>query len=234
MRNGKEYFNINSVWDYSRVPGTTSFVETDEQLLAHKNWEKLPLPNGHSGGKQSGRRAVIYELAEHDGIKMQIADFAFEDGFVCLGAEIEIRDHQEAELVTTVDQCIFQGEVVSQNNSIIHNGIRYTALQDTHIKYAAETKRGSWRRNNIGLSDESVSEEVLTLSIEHVSKDKCSYAYMISAEETPTPKVEILQNDSTVQAIRLADGSIMAVFHAPATLSVNGDEIIGDTGTIVC
>lgn len=234
MRNGKEYFDINSVWDYSRVPGTTSFIESDEQLFAHKDWAKLPLPNDHFGGKQNGSRAAIYELAEHDGIKMQIADFAFEDGFVCLGTQLEIRAHEDTKLVTTVDQCVLQGDVVSENGSIIHNAIRYTALQDTHIEPAIESKRGSWRRNNIALSEEIISTDVLTLSIDHPTDRECRYAYMISCADTPAPKVEILRNDTAVQAIRVADGSVMAVFHKPATLSVDGSEIIGNDGTIIC
>ena len=234
MRNGKEYFNVNSVWDYSRVPGTTAFVETDEQLLEHKDWAKLPLPNDHFGGRQNGRRAAIYELAEHDGIKMQVADFAFEDGFVCLGAEVEIRAHQGVELTTTVDQCILQGEVVAKDGSVIHNGIRYTALQDTRIEHTAEAKSGSWRRNNIALSEEIVRKDILTLSIDHPADRKCKYAYMISSADTPTPSVEVLQNDSDVQAIRLYDGSIMAVFHNAAKISVDGREIIGEAGAIIC
>jgi len=234
MRNGKEYFNINSVWDYSRVPGTTSFIETDEQLLAHKDWAKLPLPNGHSGGKQNDHRAVIYELAEHDGIKMLVSNFAFEDGFVCLGAEVDIRDRRGRKLVSTVDQCFVQSEVTVENGSIIHNAIRYTALQDTHIEPTVENKCGSWRRNNIALSEETVSADVLTLNIDHSSTQECKYAYMISSSDTPMPKIEILQNDRNIQAIRLPDGNIMAVFHRPATLSVDGREIIEDTGAVIC
>ena len=233
MKNGDEYFNINPVWDYSRIPGTTSLIETDEQLLAREDWSKRPLQNQCFGGKQKGRRAVIYELAEHDGIKMLVADFAFEDGFVCLGVEAE-RQRAAAEFVTTVDQCFAQGDVLAEHDSILHNGIRYTELSNTKIKAEVETKQGSWRRNNAALSDETVSAEVLTLSIGHSEKDKCEYAYMISSADAPMPRVEVLRNDLAVQAIRLPDGSVMAVLHRGGELSVGEKSLIGDAGTILC
>ena len=234
MKNGDEYFNITPVWDYSRIPGTTSLIETDDRLLARKDWTHRSLPNQCFGGKQQGRRAVIYELAEHDGIKMLVADFAFEDGFVCLGVETKRYGVEGAEFVSTVDQCFVQGDMVIDGNSILHNGIRYTALQGTHIKSAIETKRGSWQRNNAALSEEAVSAEVLTLSIDHYGKSQCKYAYMISSADTPMPKVEVLRNDCEVQAIRLPDGNIMAAFHQHQRLSVGDKELIGEAGTILC
>ena len=234
MKNGGEYFNINPIWDYSRIPGTTALIETDKQLLARKDWTKCPLPNQCFGGKQQGSRAVIYELAEHDGIKMLVADFAFEDGFVCLGVETERQGVERTEFVSTVDQCLVQGDTIVESDSILHNGIRYTALQDTYIKSAIETKQGSWRRNNAALSEETVSAEVLTLSIEHSGKSQCEYAYMISSADTPMPKVEVLRNDCAVQAIRLPDGNVMAVFHRSERLLVEDRKLIGDTGMILC
>jgi chondroitin AC lyase len=234
MRNGDEYFNVDPVWDFSRIPGTTALIETDEQLLAHRDWMTKPLPNEHFGGKQQGRRAVIYELAEHGGIQMQVADFAFEDGFVCLGAEQALSGVDRAGLVTTVDQCLVQGEVAVEDGSVVHNAIRYTALQDTRIQAAVETKRGSWHRNNTAQPDEPVSAKVLTLSIDHFENGKCQYAYLISSADAPVPKVEVLRNDCAVQAIRLPDGQVMAVFHQPEVLSVDGETMTGDAGTILC
>ena len=234
MRSGEEYFNINPVWDYSKIPGTTALTETDEQLLAKKDWTKRPLPNRCYGGRQQGRRAVIYELAEHDGIKMPVADFAFEDGFVCLGTEVERKGGAGAEFVTTVDQRLARGDTLAEGDSILHGGIRYTALRDTRIKSTVEVKQGSWRRNNAALSEETVSAEVLTLVVEHSEKGKCEYAYMISSADTPTPRVEVLRNDPTLQAIRLPDGSVMAVFHQSAELVLEDKRIIGEAGTILC
>lgn len=232
MRTGEEYLNINPVWDYSRMPGTTSRLETDARLLMHVDWAKCPLPNDHFGGGEKGRRAAIYELAEHDGIKILVADFAFENGFVCLGVEWKINRNDGEELVTTVDQCLASGPVSFEKDSVIHNFIRYTPLQGTHMEAKVETKCGSWRRNNGALSDETVSADVFTLSIPHLAGRRCEYAYMISSAHTPMPKVEVLRNDCDVQAIRLPDGSLMAIFHRSCVFSANGYEIVGEAGRI--
>ena len=46
------------------------------------------------------------------------------------------------------------------------------------------------------------------------------------------PEVEVLRNDCEVQAIRLPDGSLMAVFHRSCVFSENGYEIAGEAGRI--
>jgi len=233
MRDGYEYLDINPIWDYSRVPGTTSRTETDEELLAHRNWWCLPLPNDHSAGGQRGNRAIIYELAEHDGIKAMVSDFAFEGGFVSLGAGIEDTTDKKEVLVTTVDQSFLRGEIVREGNAYLHNGIRYTPLCGTVIEAESKEQVGSWHRNNFPLSADEVKGEVLTLTINHNSGEVSDYAYMISSGENDAPRVRVLRNDTDIQAIQLSDGAIMAVFHKPCELSVDGRVINGEIGTYI-
>lgn len=230
MRDGGEYNNINPVWDYSRVPGTTSRTENDAQLLAHRDWWCLPLPSSHAGGGQQGDRGIVYEIAEHDGIEVFAADFAFEGGFVCLGAGVRtVRDSNEM-LVTTVDQCLRRGDVTLEGESIIHNGIRYTPLMDTKLHQETKVQSGSWQRNNFAESAAEVSAEVLTLTILHEANKLGEYAYMISPADRPAPAVQVLRNDCGVQAIRLADGGVMAAFHQPCRLVFKDRIIAGEPG----
>lgn len=235
MRDGYEYIDINAVWDYSRVPGTTSRTENDEELLTHleNDWRNKPLPNDHSGGVQRGNRAIIYELAEHDGIVAYVTDFAFEGGFISLGAGIEDRTDKKEALVTTVDQSCLRGDVISDGDSYIHNGIRYTALGGTVIEKESTAQVGSWYRNNRSVSDDSVTADVLTLTIKHKAAEVSDYAYMISSAEKATPRVRVLRNDSDIQAIQLSDGGVMAVFHKPCELSIDGRVIKGNVGTYI-
>ena len=232
MRSGEEYMDINPIWDYSHIPGTTSWEETDEQLLARKDWWNKPLPSTCSGGKQNGRRAVIYELAQHDGMEALVTHFAFEDGFVCLGTGI--RDQNGGVPVTTVDQCYKSGAVEIEDHAVIHNGIRYSSLNGTSMEVVQQTQTGSWHRNNAALSNDPVRGEVLTLTIHHATDAKGQYAYMISAADRAEPSVSILQNDRALQAIRLPSGEILAVFHAACTLPVDGREIAGEPSDILC
>jgi len=232
MRTGKEYLNINPIWDYSRIPGTTCATETDQQLLAHENWWKQPLLSGTFGGGQDGHRGILYELAEHDGITVLAADFAFEDGFVCLGANVKNQNDPSQPPVTTVDQCFLSGTVLEEQGHVLHNGIRYSGLDGTVIHAESQLRHGNWQRNNAGLSDETVSAEVLTLTIHQGSSATGSYAYLLCAGDRPAPQVQVLRNDDQIQAIGLPDGSIMAIFHKDGCLRANGKQLSGTAGQL--
>lgn len=234
MRSGKEYLDINPIWDYAHIPGTTSFEESDAELLARRDWVCAAHPNECFGGKQNGRRAVIYELAQHDGAEALVTHFAFEDGYVCLGAGIT--DANGRPLVTTVDQCRLTGDPGITDRATVHNGIRYTALDGTVMDTAIREQVGSWRRNNAALSDQPVKGDVLTLTVTHPAGRESAYAYMISAADTDEPSVKVLHNDRALQAIRLPDGSVMAVFHQACSLMAgpDGELLSGAEGQILC
>lgn len=214
MRNGTEYLDLAPVWDYARIPGTTSRTETDAQLLARPDWLSKPSPNNHADGQQDGRRAAVYQHVQHNGVDVMVADFAFENGYVRLGADIHLTEAPVEALTTTVDQCVLQGPVTVGSHSVVHNGIRYTALSDTRFEVLCHVQHGSWQRNALNFPDSSeVVREVLTVTIPHKITKPGAYAYMITSAEHLAPKVEVLRNDNRVQAIRLPDGEIMAVFH---------------------
>ena len=56
---------------------------------------------------------------------------------------------------------------------------------------------------------------------------------MISSAEKQLPQVEVIRNDSEVQAIKTADGKIMAVFHKDSSFTCEGAEIRGKEKEIV-
>ena len=219
MHTGKEYINVMPVWDYARIPGTTSRTETDEELLAHPKWVQNPLPNPHSGGGQCGDRAAIYELAQHDGVEAMVCDFAFKDGYVRLGAGIRVCDGRKEALVTTAEQCEVQGEIAADKKEIRHGGVRYTALADTEFTIHCARRTGSWSRNSFTRPYKEEKAEILSVTIVHREGEPGSYAYMITPVGRPTPKVEIIENTPLRQAIRLEDGSVMAVCHETGTIS---------------
>lgn len=229
MHDGGEYLDIDPVWDYARIPGTTSRTETDAQLLAHRDWWCLPLPNDHSGGAQKNDCAVIYEHAQHDGVEVFAADFAIPGGFVCLGAGVRAPNEDSERLVTTVDQCLLRGEVRRENGAVIHNGVRYTPLNGTRFDCTSGPATGSWQRNNFAESDAPVTRDVLTVTITHEAGKLGGYAYLISPEGA-APKVEVLRNDCGVQAIRLEDGRVLTAFHQPCRLVFKDRMIAGETG----
>lgn len=233
MKDGDEYFNIAPVWDYSRIPGTTSRTETDEELYKRKDWFTVSKPTDKFGGKQVGNRAVIYQNAKHDGVEAMCADFAFEGGYVRLGCDLKITDGREEALVTTVDQRRVGKDMFETDTAFYVNGICYMTLDGKELHNTLERKHGSWTRNNRCYPDgNDVSEEVLTLEIHHEKGSVSSYAYLI-CEEDNEPQITVLCNDEDVQAILLPDGTVMAVFHKNASLEFGGKILTRDAGIYI-
>lgn len=231
MRTGMEYYDINCVWDFSKIPGTTARYENDSELLAHTDMWNKPLRSEHAGSQQKGEKAVVFQLQEHDGISVLASDFAFPHGVVRLGTDIKSTRFET--LYTTVEQCNYVGDIKQKNREFTHNGIRYTALDSTVIDSEIKPQCGSWQRNNTGLSNVEVQKQVLTLLVTHDSGNNSKYAYMISAESAETPKIQVIRNDSEVQAILLSDNKVMAVFHKDCELQVFDRIISGKKGIYI-
>ncbi len=216
MRDGLEYYDIDPVWDFARVPGTLAVHESDEELYRHTGWERSVLPSDHFGGAGYDGCGIIYERCEHGGVSLYVTDFAIPHGFVSLGADIKCT---EGVARLTVDQALFRGSVTEEGTSVIHNGIRYTPLDTGSLTYECGIRRGSWHRNSFARSDTEVSMPVFDIGRECTSG---SYAYMISSAHVPVPHVHVLCNNADCQAIQLDDGSVLAVFHKPSAITCGG------------
>jgi len=224
MKTGEEYYNIAPLWDYSRIPGTTSRTETDEQLREKTEWNDYRFPNDISGGASKGGKAIIYQLAQHDKVEALVCDFAFKGGFICLGCGVKDTSGKDEMLVTTIDQCLLCGDMFEDDTSFYHNGVCYRSLDGKKIHDSYPRVKGRWTRNNLGWSDESeISEEVLTLEIHHKKGTTSSYAYLICVEDQE-PEVTVLRNDDKAQAILLEDGTVMAVVYEKTTILVGGNQ----------
>jgi chondroitin AC lyase len=222
MKRGTEYYDLSPVWDYSRIPGTTSRTETEEEIRQNKSWHEFVLDSDIAGGVQNGDRAVVYELCQHDGIEALCADFAFEGGYLRLGTGIRDTTDKKEALVTTIDQRRIFGEMFEADYAFYVDGICYMSLDGKDIVDREEKSTGNWQKNNLFFADTTeVTEELLTLEIHHKAGEESSYAYLI-CEEDNEPEVEVLRNDKKAQGIRLPDGSIMAVVYEKTELFEDG------------
>lgn len=238
MKRGDEYYDIAPVWNYSRIPGTTSRTETDEELKNTPEWD-LPKNDRDesvrdillSDGGQNKGRAVIFEHCLHDGVEALCADFAFEGGYLRLGTGIRDTTGKNEALVTTIDQRKIFGEMFEADFAFYIDGICYMSLDGKDIVDREEKVVGSWTRNNPFHPDSSeVTEELLTLEIHHKAGEESSYAYLI-CEEDNEPEVEVLRNDRKAQGIRLPDGGIMAVIYEKTALEDGGK--VYDCGIVI-
>ncbi len=108
-----------------------------------------------------------------------------------------------------------------------HGGVRYTALADTRLNREVKAVTGSWHRNNFAQPDTPVSGRVLTV---YIPQKTDHYAFLLSPAGKDAPEVTVLRNDEAVQAIALADGRVLAVFHQAEELILPGRSIHGEPG----
>ena len=209
MNSGKEYYEISPVWNFCRVPGTTTRDETDEELFTHA-MDGYRLQTGDRfDGSQLGDCAYSAQTVEHNGIRATVVAFGTPWGVAILGSGIS-SDRDET-LTTTVEQCFLCGEYTATDDLVVHDGVKYVNL-DKQNKFVtvAEHRTGSWKRNNTALSDAPVEADVFEVTL---TRGHDGYAYLISPEDADE-RFEVLENTEDVQALRIPDGRVFIHFFA--------------------
>lgn len=214
MGKGGEYDGISPVMDYSLVPGSTAVSETDEQLKAHTDFNKRALPGTYlsAAGKSA---AISAAKTEHEGIGMTVACFATDEMAVLLGAGMKNREGKP--MTTAVNQCLYSGDAYSDGNTFVHSGVKYVFLDGGTAEMSVVSRTGSYYRNNLSESRDSVTKDVFTLSL------PCggSYAYCVSGVNTYA-RAQVIVNNEKVQAVVLPDGRTAAVFWSAGSFTYNG------------
>ena len=222
MASGKEYLDICPVWDYSAIPGTTAFCETDSELLQRGDWHITFREDSRCKAVTDGDIAVMCQKTCHDGIDLQAAYFLYDGCLICLGTgSAEVLDKR---LFTTVEQCHAEnGRWIAEGREAANGGLRYTNLDETtNLLLKTGPVTGSWQRNNLSASPAPVTENVFLLQIPQ--GEQIHYAYMISPADI-RHEVQVLQNDTQAQIIRI-DGKV--------TLAVAGEGFDLDRETSLC
>ena len=232
MRRGDEYLDVNPIYDFAHMPGTTARLETDDQLKVRMDWWCVPLPNDHVGGLTEGDRGIIFERPEHDGITATVSYFAFDGQLVALGAGISDTEPEKGALTTTLDQCRARDDMQwgEDGQSVHHSEFSYYNL-DKETKLCAEIthRTGSWTRNSY---EEPLTHEEGDLFCAYIPTDKPSYAYAVT-KRGESLAAEVVSNTTDCQAILLSDGTLMAVFHTDCELTVKDQTRKGSAGQCV-
>ncbi len=232
MSRGDEYLDINAIFDYAHLPGTTARLETDEQLKTHVDWWQLGLPNDRTVGLTDGDCGIVSEHPEHDGISLKASYFTFGGKMIALGADIKDEHPERGALTVTVEQCrAFEAQ--ASNGSVASNGdFSYCNLDESAGFFADVVEReGSWQRNSYELP---YAKEIgkLFLSYIPVSGNGGKYAYAV-CPRGESAGAKILANNGSIQAIITDSGKVMAVFHEDAELDANGIKLFGKAGECV-
>jgi chondroitin AC lyase len=211
MPRGDEYENIFPVWDWNKIPGTTTLQGGLKDLRNHYDWLGEHLWNWKGkdsfvGGVSDGMYGAAVMDYTRDGMYAQKAWFMFDNEMVALGNSINT--YTDMEVYTSINQCLLSGGVVQGDGFIYHDGVGY--VSDNSMDLVTEKREGLWETINLGHKDKPEEKEVFQLGINHGKNPKdASYEYMVvfgkskeevSAYKTNSPIV-VLHNDDKAQAV---------------------------------
>jgi len=228
---GQEYYDIFSVWDWQKIPGTT--VVQKETLPSFREivkWGKTDFVGGVSDGMYG---AATFDFdSPHDDLKAHKSWFFFDEEYVCLGAGI--KSDVENQVVTTINQCLLNGEVVVKANSkkttlkkgdhkmeavswVFHDNVAYLFPEPNDISFSNKTHTGKWQdiSNQAWAKDKTTEQkDLFSLWINHGKQpENESYQYIvrpaISLNEIDSYKknseIQILKNTAEIQAVQHLD-----------------------------
>lgn len=248
---GDEYKRLTPVCDWMKIPGAT-IVQLDK-MPGEKEIQKWGLTDYVGAVTDGLYGAVGFNFkSPHTGLAAKEVWFFFDKTYLCMGTNIASR--MKNPVLTTVNQCLLNGEVtVSDADGIhpqeqgsrvrkevrwvVHDKVGYYFPEKEKILLSNQPTEGSWKIANRQTTTPSdlIRQDVFTLSIDHgLSPDNGDYAYMVLPSVDPLSieqrvKEEglvILANGSDLQAVR-HDGLNMAyaVFYKGGTLRIN-DKIV--------
>lgn len=239
LRKGDEYEDLAPVWDWSLLPGVTGiegFNKVDRQTFV-----------GAVGDGESGCVAMDYQADEEGGngqIKARKAYFCHGDAVVCLIGGLSAQAGK-GPARTALDQCLLRGPVVVADQTgaphtlsvgethmtsvrwIYHDGLVYAPTTPADITMRIGPVTGRWCDISASGSSANVEKSVfLPVMVHGTTAESPSAGYTICPCPSPTQAPEqivraacrIIRNDTACQAVRWADGTLMAAFYQPGEL----------------
>ena len=211
---GTEYADIAPLWDWFKVPGTTTLVGPNDKAISRKEGR------GEAtmvGGATDGEALAFIFTRETKGNTAKKATFVFGDTMLCLGCDLS-SDNPNQHLVTTLNQCwANKAPMPKGGKSVTYGGLRYTLLEDgATLLTSKEHRKNNWKRVSSARKDPAEGD-IATFWIDHgVAPKSATYAYAIQPAAAAKPTIRILSNTPDVQAA--ASGETLAViFHKPGT-----------------
>ena len=227
QRDGLEYEDLTAAWDWSALPGTT--LPAMPVVSGKKRRFGFPVSGqvrelgetAFVGGISDGVHGVTVFTMNLDGVQAKKSCFFDENAIFHLGAGI--RSSSPYEVVTTVNSPLARGRILAEKDRVWHDGIGYCGK---NLEFFREKRTGDWRILDGGIaSPQMVTKELFRIRIRHGLKpENASYSFAVLPCATPEQtfiwnwESRILANTETLQAVRLKDGTIGAVFHAPGKL----------------
>lgn len=257
---GNEYVDIFPVWDWAKIPGTTTPAKTTIPKTAA--WQV----NGNSyfaGGITDGKygiSAYLYDDRDYDiNTKAKKSWFFFDKEVICLGSGIT--STAEESINTTVNQTLLRGDVKVITNGgsetilnkgehsftnlswILHDGIAYYFPQQANLEITNQAQSGTWNSINTTQTSELITKDVFKTWFNHgIKPNKGSYSYIVVPNISTTDDIknysvsdiEILANTDSLQVVKHKNLNIIGlVFFKGATFTSEEISIQADKACVM-
>jgi len=238
QRSGSEYANLMPVWEWDKIPGTTSRDYPDDNgATVLKEWG-IPGTTKFVGGVSDGVYGVSCYDLDYDSVQAKKAWFFFDREVVCLGAGIN--SSAKENITTTINQAWFRGEVFSSNGAqkngkseiwAVHDSIGYIFPQGGDLEISNKAQSGSWYRINHFQRKTELTHNVFKIWLNHgQNPQNGSYQYIVvpgidvaGLKKYNRSMIQILKNNEEIQAVEHTGlNMLQAVFYKPGTLNVEG------------
>lgn len=246
LRGGTEYQALPPVWNWDLLPGVTAAASSGDTLLRQAFV-------GSIGDGQSGATVMDYRLAQAEKVTLSARKFWAMHGDVVVALIGDLRaELPGAPIRTALDQCQLSGAVTLADDRgltrltngrhektgvhwIHHAGLLYVPLGAERLTITLGPVTGSWHDINLNYATDPVTLSVFLPVLEHGAApmgENCGFVIMPcatpagAAERIAHPTWSVLRNDRDVQAVRFADGTLMAAFYEAGELSVGTDETV--------
>lgn len=230
MQDGDEYYNIMPLWNWNRLPGTTTPQGAVKNLNDWAEWNGEHLWNWKGnrnfvGGVSDGNYGAAVMDYSRDGLDAQKSWFMFDDQMVSLGNGIN--SYTDMDIYTNINQCVRDGDVVvntggrantvkdgaqtiKNSQYILHDGIGYMSKGDIEMKL--ENRTGKYELINLtaDMKDKTETNDIFEIGINHGKKpSNASYEYttvfgadQVKMDElSKKPTLKVIRNDDKVQAV---------------------------------
>lgn len=245
-KSGFEYYNIMPLWDWNKIPGTTTPVKDSIPSNKGKVYGKAEFCGGVTDSCNGVASFSYFDDNPEVVTGASKSWFMFDDIIVCLGAGLQ----SEYDLQTTVEQCwgkdsfiivsskgnTYFGGNVSQENinaiGVLHDGIGYFFPESDFLSVSNMQKDGNWRIISNEQPDSILEGKVFTLCVNHKKektlKSELKYAYAIIPSSGTeyfekfcnNPSFDIIVNSDSLQVVRNYSGDYGVVFFKKCNYTV--------------
>ncbi len=233
LKNGQEYLDTVPLWDWSQLPGLSGTAR-----------DTTPVKPGRVAGLSDGNQGMVSMpfIRKQGDAKWTLLKswFLTQQGVICLITPDDT-DQPSARLSTSLEQCRIQSDVfvsadgqvrklrigqhIEDCDWVWHHGVLYASYQAGQLCVSLDHRKGNWHDISTEGSGDCEAD-MLGVWLRHTGDESCATAIW---PDQPTPKdagkagiptVEVLSNNSHMQAVQLSSSTTMAVFYDAAQLKL--------------